>query len=576
MFRSELAVFDGGGALTQRVKLSNKAVTIGRHPDNDIPIRDELASRFHCTIEPDGKGQWRVRDLGSRNGTRVNDAPIEDRPLRAGDRVQVGRHVFVMEESSGLEQSLDDTHGPAGRSTVGTLDQKIAERRQRRVRAEREEEAPTAAVAPGTLPAWARDLAKLIETVSPDGMSGLERVALIDARGKNSDALAGDTGGTLAVRLLLQAASKARATDLHVEPKGEAAAVRFRVDGQMINVVNLPPQIGELTIGVVKAACHMRTAGRDAVHDGHFACRFPDRRVDYRASLTPSVHGQKLVIRVLDTRDAPHSLDELQLPPYMHERVKRVCRQDSGLLLACGPTGSGKTTTLYNALRDIDRERRNVITIEDPVEYQLDKVTQIPLDIGKGATFGSILRSVLRQDPDVILVGEIRDEETARVAMQAAMTGHVVFSTVHSKDTIGAVFRLMDLGIEPYLVANSLDLVIAQRLVRVLCEHCKRSVRVTPGQSTRMGKYLEGKSEIYTATGCGKCLRTGYRGRRAIFEILEVTDELRDIILGKPTIADMKRVIEQGHFTTLTQSGWQLVARGFTSLEEVDRVSAAG
>lgn len=601
MVRNELAVFDGSGSLAQRVRLSSKPITIGRHPDNDLAIKDELASRFHCTIEPDGSGGWRVRDLGSRNGTRVNDAAVTDKALRAGDRVQVGRHVFVMEASSGLESSLDETHGPAGRSAAGPP----PERRRRGAEAparepsrapgraavrERDAETtevmssadamdasiPTKAVLAGAGPAWTRELVKLIETVSSEGLIGLERVALIDARGKNSDALMGDTGGSLAVRLLLQAASKARATDMHIEPKGESAMVRFRVDGQMISVVNLPPQIGELAIGVIKAACHMRSAGRDAVHDGHFACRFPDRRVDYRASLTPSVHGQKLVIRVLDTRDAPHSLDELQLPPYMHERVKRVCRQDSGLLLACGPTGSGKTTTLYNALRDIDRDRRNVITIEDPVEYQLDRVTQIPLDIGKGATFGSILRSVLRQDPDVILVGEIRDEETARVAMQAAMTGHVVFSTVHSKDTIGAVFRLMDLGIEPYLVANSLDLVIAQRLVRVLCDNCKRAVRVTPGQATRMGKYLEAKNEIFAATGCGKCLRTGYRGRRAIFEILEVTDELRDIILGKPSIADMKRVIEQGHFTTLTQSGWQLVARGFTSLEEVDRVASSG
>jgi general secretion pathway protein E len=590
MVRNELAVFDGGGSLAQRVRLSSKAITIGRHPDNDIPIKDELASRFHCTIEPDTAGNWRVRDLGSRNGTRVNDTAIQDRPLRPGDRVQVGRHVFVMEVSGGVEGSLDETHGPASQSTPAAR----VEKRKRvgeaavRTRALREApegenepspampEASAAMLTAGAGPAWTRELVKLIETVSSEGLTGLERVALIDARGKNSEALAGDTGGSLAIRLLLQAASKARATDVHLEPKGEAASVRFRVDGQMINVVSLPPQIGELAIGVVKAACHMRSAGRDAVHDGHFAARFPDRRVDYRASLTPSVHGQKLVIRVLDSRDAPHSLDELHLPPYMHERVKRVCRQDSGLLLACGPTGSGKTTTLYNALRDIDRDRRNVITIEDPVEYQLDRVTQIPLDIGTGSTFGSILRSVLRQDPDVILVGEIRDEETARVAMQAAMTGHVVFSTVHSKDTIGAIFRLMDLGIEPYLVANSLDLVIAQRLVRVLCENCKRAVRVTPGQATRMGKYLEGKSEIFAATGCGKCLRTGYRGRRAIFEILEVTDELRDVVLGKPSIGEMKKIIEQGHFTTLVQSGWQQVARGHTTLDEVDRVAAAG
>jgi general secretion pathway protein E len=591
MSRNELAVFDGGGSLAQRVRLSSKAITIGRHPDNDIPIKDELASRFHCTIEPDTAGHWRVRDLGSRNGTRVNDAAIEDRPLRPGDRVQIGRHVFVMEASGGLEGSLDETHGPAGHSTpAARVDKRkrvgetaVRTRAMRQTPAEESDqaaaampEASAAMLSAGAGPAWTRELVKLIESVSSEGLTGLERVALIDARGKNSEALAGDTGGSLAIRLLLQAASKARATDVHLEPKGESASVRFRVDGQMINVVSLPPQIGELSIGVVKAACHMRSAGRDAVHDGHFAARFPDRRVDYRASLTPSVHGQKLVIRVLDSRDAPHSLDELHLPPYMHERVKKVCRQDSGLLLACGPTGSGKTTTLYNALRDIDRDRRNVITIEDPVEYQLDRVTQIPLDIGTGSTFGAILRSVLRQDPDVILVGEIRDEETARVAMQAAMTGHVVFSTVHSKDTIGAIFRLMDLGIEPYLVANSLDLIIAQRLVRVLCDSCKRSVRVTPGQATRMGKYLEGKAEVFAATGCGKCLRTGYRGRRAIFEILEVTDELRDVILGKPSIGEMKKIIEQGHFTTLVQSGWQQVARGHTTLDEVDRVAAAG
>lgn len=580
MTRNELAVFDASGSLVQRVRLASKAITIGRHPDNDVPIKDELASRFHCTVEPDGNGGYRARDLGSRNGTRVNDLPVEDRPLRPGDRIQVGRHVFVVESSGGLDaSSMDETHAPAGREREGARSGKPS--RERRAPAEATTAVAEGAVVraeddlrPGMMPAWAKELVKLIETLT-GSTSEMERVAIIDARGKGSEALKNDSGGSLAVRLILQAVSKSRATDVHIEPKGDSTSVRFRVDGQMVNIASLPPQVGELTIGVVKAACHMKSAGRDAVHDGHFASRFPDRRVDYRASLTPSVHGQKLVLRVLDTRDTPRSLDDLGIPPYMLERVKRVCRQDSGLLLACGPTGSGKTTTLYNALREIDRERRNVITIEDPVEYQLDKVTQIPLDMGKGATFGSILRSVLRQDPDVILVGEIRDEETARVAMQASMTGHVVFSTVHSKDTIGAVFRLMDLGIEPYLVANSLDLVVAQRLVRVLCDHCKRAVRVTPGQSTRIGKFLEGKSEIYTATGCAKCLRTGYRGRRAIFEVLEVSDELRDIILTKPTIADIKRIIEQGHFTTLTQSGWVLVARGVTTLEEVDRVSAA-
>jgi len=287
------------------------------------------------------------------------------------------------------------------------------------------------------------------------------------------------------------------------------------------------------------------------------------------------MHGQKLVMRVLDDRGAPAGINELGLAGYMEDRIKKVCEQDSGLILTCGPTGSGKTTTLYNCLRSIDRVSRNVITIEDPVEYQLDHVTQIPVDEHKGNTFGTMLRSVLRQDPDVILVGEIRDEETARTAMQAAMTGHLVFSSVHAKESITAVFRLLDLKVEPYLVANSLNLVLAQRLVRLLCSSCKQKMPVAPGVSTRLGRHLQGKTTTFTSTGCGKCLRTGFRGRRAIFELLDFNDELRDMVLTSPSITGMKRVIEQGLFTTLQQSGWRLVADGITSLDEIDRVASS-
>ncbi|MCW5766899.1 MAG: Flp pilus assembly complex ATPase component TadA, partial [Phycisphaeraceae bacterium] len=280
--------------------------------------------------------------------------------------------------------------------------------------------------------------------------------------------------------------------------------------------------------------------------------------------------------RVLDAANAPRSLIELGLPPYMADRVKRACQKEQGFILVCGPTGSGKTTTLYNALREIDRDTTNVVTIEDPVEYQLEGVTQIPADDAKGNSFGNLLRSVLRQDPDVILVGEIRDEETARTAMQAAMTGHLVFSTVHSKDSISAVFRLLDLKVEPFLVASSLEVVLAQRLVRSLCENCRRPVRITPGQATRMGKFLEGKSEVYIPVGCTACLKTGYRGRRAIFELLDFSDELRDVVLKDPTIASIKNAVGRGMFTTLLQAGWQLAARGSTSLDEVERVVGGG
>jgi general secretion pathway protein E len=419
---------------------------------------------------------------------------------------------------------------------------------------------------------WMYTIAEVMGQLPPKDQPA-EAVRILDSNGRSSEVLTGTTDGPNALRMLLQLASKSRATDVHVEPKGEHFQTRLRVDGDMVHIVDLTKRVGELLFGVVKAACNMHVAGRDAVQDGHFSCVFPDRQVEYRISFTPSMYGQKLVIRVLDQRANPTSMLELGMASYMYERVRQVCSQDSGLLLVCGPTGSGKTTTLYCCIREIDRQTHNVVTIEDPVEYTLDNTTQIPIDERQGNTFGTLLRSVLRQDPDVILVGEIRDEETARTAMQAALTGHMVFSSIHAKETISAVFRLLDLKVEPYLVANAMQLILAQRLVRVLCEHCKRQMPITPSQATRVGKHLGGKTQIYVATGCARCLRTGYRGRRALFELLDVNDELRDIVLREPSITAMKKVIEQGLFTTLQTFGWRLVAEGVTSLDEVDRVA---
>jgi type II secretory ATPase GspE/PulE/Tfp pilus assembly ATPase PilB-like protein len=532
------------------VKVDGEPVTIGRHPDNTVCLHDEKLSRFHCTVEPDGRGGFVVRDLGSRNGTRVNEMKIAECSIGHGDMLRLGNHEFLAELAEDpAPVAAKGSRGKAAARPTGTP------------------ETP-----------WLAELERLLNTLPPKDTRE-EPVQMIEANGSPSHALTGGGDGPRATLVLLQVASKARATDIHVEPRGDEALVRIRVDGQMVTLAEVPRRVCDLVGGLVKTACQMQVAARDAVQEGHFSARFPDRRVEYRVSFTPSVQGQKLVIRVLDDRGIPHSLDELGLAGYMYDRLRRTCDQDHGLLLVCGPTGSGKTTTLYNALRQIDRYSRNVVTIEDPVEYQLDNVTQIPVNTAASRnenTFGSLLRSVLRQDPDVILVGEIRDEETARTAMQAAMTGHLVFSTVHAKDTIAAIFRLLDLKVEPYLVANSLDLVLAQRLVRVLCESCKRQIPVAPGVATRLGKYLGGKTQMYGATGCGRCLRTGYRGRRAIFELLDFTDDLRDVVLRDPSIQAMKRVIEQGHFTTLAQSGWKLVAEGATTLEEVDHVAGQG
>jgi general secretion pathway protein E len=275
------------------------------------------------------------------------------------------------------------------------------------------------------------------------------------------------------------------------------------------------------------------------------------------------MHGQKLVIRVLDSSNAPSRLHELGLVPWMYEKLRTISTRDAGLLLA------------YSCIREIDVNQRNAITIEDPVEYYLEGCTQIPIDHKQESTFANILRSVLRQDPDVIFVGEIRDIETATVAMQAAMTGHLVYTTVHSKDTIGAIFRLLDLGVEGYLVANALDVILAQRLVRVLCPTCKKAVSPTPAQNLRMGKLLEGVPQIYVPTGCRRCLKTGYFGRRAAFELLDFNQQMRDVVLETPTIHKIHSIAKQGLFMTLQQFGFQLVSQGVTAFDEIERVTGS-
>ncbi len=540
------------------VPLSGARVVIGRSPECTVPIIDERASRTHCVLEPDAAGGWRVRDLNSRNGTKVNEQRVIEAALKPGDVIKVGSHEFIIESDGPIDVPMEPGADPVH---LGAALEASPLRLQLDAPAKDNE-----------LVGWMFEIQEVIDNLPPRN-SLPESISLIDANGRPSDVLLGTADGPNAMRLHLLLAAKSRATDIHFEPRGEHFHVRMRVDGDMVPIIDLPRRVGELIYGVVKAACHMHAAGRDAVQEGHFSILFPDRRVEYRVSFTPTVHGQKLVIRVLDQRGSPTSLHDLGLIPYMLDRLEKACQKDSGLILACGPTGSGKTTTLYNAIRTIDRTSRNVVTIEDPVEYQLDNVTQIPIDEHKGNSFNSLLRSVLRQDPDVILVGEVRDEETARTAMQAALTGHLVFSSIHSKETISAVFRLLDLKVEPYLVANSLDVILAQRLVRILCDQCKREVPVPPGVSSRLGRFLGGKPYMHAATGCARCLRTGYRGRRALFEMLDVNDELRDIILREPSIQAMKKVVDQGLFNTLQQFGWRLVAEGTTSLDEVERVA---
>ena len=554
----------------RRIDLSvdGEPVVVGRHPECTVHAADDRLSRRHCHVERYGEG-FRVVDLGSRNGTKVNGVRVSERVLRNGDRIEIG--------SLSIEY-IDPEEGAPTRKRQTPDFAAAASNAKRQVydNATLDVDLKELVGAPKT--DYERQLLSIIDG-APDRSFEVVDIGLVDCRGvtvhpPRSAGGEGESAESVRVfRLLLLACFRARATDLHLEPKGDSATVRLRVDGYMLTAAELSTAIAKRVVGMVKILCEIDTSQKPAVQDGHFSVSIPGRRVDYRVSFTPSVHGQKLVVRVLDSSNAPNRLHELGLLPWMYEKLRRIATRDAGLLLACGPTGSGKTTTLYSCLREIDVEQRNAITIEDPVEYQLPGATQIPIDAKQGHTFATILRSVLRQDPDVIYVGEIRDIETANVAMQAAMTGHLVYSTVHAKDTIGAIFRLLDLGVEQYLVASAINMIIAQRLVRLLCIACRRPVRATPQQSLKMGQFLGGVPEIYAPQGCIECLQTGFVGRRALFELLEFSDPLRDVVLKNPTIQGIRDVLRNNLFTSLQQFGFQLVAQGHTSYEEIERVA---
>ncbi|MCE2882829.1 MAG: Flp pilus assembly complex ATPase component TadA [Planctomycetaceae bacterium] len=549
---------------TRRIDLISDPVSVGRLPENGIQFNDDGLSRQHCVFERTPEG-WQIRDLGSRNGTKLNGSKVTAAALASGDIVR-----------------------------IGTLEIRFVDPEPAKPEAARTPAAPSRATArPGATidatPATQSPYEAAIRQVCDGAISkpfGESDIALVDARGAVMHAATGagesndeDEAPAESIhifRMLLLTCFRSRASDLHIEPRTDKAVVRIRVDGTMVTVVeDLPLQVFRRVIGVTRVLCHFDQSVKSEVLDGHFNVTVKGRRVDYRVSLTPAVHGNKLVIRVLDPANAPSRLHELGMLPWMYEKLRTVCNRDAGLMLACGPTGSGKTTSLYSCLREIDLEQRNAITIEDPVEYQIEGATQIPIDAKQGHTFGGLLRSILRQDPDVILVGEIRDVETANVAMQAAMTGHLVFSTVHARDTIGSIFRLLDLGVESYLVANALDIVVAQRLVRILCGTCRRPVKPTPQQQMRMGKSLGGMPDIYAPSGCQYCLDTGFYGRRAIFEVLEFNDALRDVVLKKPTMQQIREVLATGLFTSLQGYGFQMVASGITSYEEIERVASS-
>lgn len=565
---------------TQRVALLGGVLTVGRHKENDIVLDDTLASRKHCQllIEDD---RIVVKDLASHNGTYVGKVKVTEAILKVGDLVRIGNTTLRLVP----DEIHTDTPVNPPPSAEFILD-------------ENDPPAPPphgasgapAAVAGGTgtlagIGPLTRQLAPIIQAgkncppvrgapISPEDIRLLDRhsnAIQVDsaARSKPAEAL-------LAFRQLLFAAFRTRATDVHIEPKGEDYQIRFRIDGLLHGVGDVSPKLGVTLLNIVKVLCEQDIAKKAVVQEGAFSVELSTRRVDFRVSMTPSVHGQKLALRILDKSSVPERFEDLGMDTDAVQELRRVSTQDAGLIIVAGPTGSGKTTTLYTALKSVDARGRNIVTIEDPVEYHLDSATQISIDAGKGITFATVLASIMRQDPDVILVGEIRDQATAQMAMQAAMTGHLVLTTVHARDSVSIIFRLLDLGVERYLVANAVTATVSQRLVRKLCEHCKRPYRPDARQLSTLG--LEGRNvdRFFAEVGCAKCMQTGFHGRLALFEMLAFTPQIRDVILTTPTIKQIRIAAGEWMFRTLRTSGLAKAMAGLTTIQEVERVASDG
>ncbi len=372
------------------------------------------------------------------------------------------------------------------------------------------------------------------------------------------------------VNSLIYEAVKARASDIHIEPYEKVIKLRYRIDGILYDAPSPPRHVQSALISRIKILSNLNIAESRMPQDGRMNITAGSRRLDIRVSVLPTAFGERVVMRLLEKSEAVLALTDLGFLPEMLVRFEELVKQPHGIVLVTGPTGSGKSTTLYSALTTIRSTTQNIITVEDPIENQIRDISQIQVKPKIGFTFAEGLRSILRQDPDVIMVGEIRDHETAEIAVQASLTGHLVFSTLHTNDSAGTVTRLMDMGVEPFLIASSVIGVLAQRLVRVLCEECRIAIPVAPELRKAYG--ITGDA-IYQAGGCDACRDTGYSGRKGIFELLIVDNRIQDLIAGQRPAGEIKTAAIDGGMATLRIDGIRKVESGMTTLEEVARVT---
>jgi general secretion pathway protein E len=384
------------------------------------------------------------------------------------------------------------------------------------------------------------------------------------------------------VNMILSNAVNEKASDIHFEPMEKEFIIRFRIDGVLHKMMSPPKSVQNGVISRVKIMANLNIAENRLPQDGRIRLRFSGNDIDIRVSSLPTQHGERLVLRLLNRTTAKYDLATIGFEKRTYEQFVETINNPNGIVLITGPTGSGKTTTLYAALTRLNSPERNIITVEDPIEYQIDGIGQVQARQKIGLTFAEGLRSILRQDPDVIMVGEIRDEETARIAIQASLTGHLVFSTLHTNDAPSAVTRLLDMGIEPFLVTSTCRGIMAQRLVRKLCVHCRKpkTVNVKDLQSLgllyhnpKKSEVPTGKIRIYEPNGCKECMNTGYRGRIGVYEFMPITAKLREMIIARASLDDLKdQAISEG-LITLRNAALRQVVAGVTSLDEAMRIT---
>jgi general secretion pathway protein E len=418
------------------------------------------------------------------------------------------------------------------------------------------------------------DLERMIERAMSHAQDGTDGIRPGDDDTADVREVANQPPVIRYLNTLLHDAYEAGASDVHIESQRAGATARVRVDGVLVPTIDPPRRLHEAVVSRVKLLADLDISERRKPQDGRIRVRVEGAELYLRVSTVPTVHGESVVLRLLDRGTRPVDLAALGMPESIHHEMAAAIDRPHGMVLVTGPTGSGKTTTLYSALRRRDVRSEKIVTVEDPVEYQLDGVTQVPVHQQAGVTFASALRSILRQDPDVVMIGEMRDMETAAIAIQASMTGHLVFSTLHTNDAIGALPRLFDLGIAPYLVAATLTAILAQRLVRIACPQCKTAAKLrddlVPVQQS--GYTGESGGDFIQVNGCSACRGTGFKGRIGIFEMVSVDEAMRSAIAKGASRAELQSLAEARGYRRMIEDGVAKAAAGVTTMDEVLRV----